>query len=179
MARFLEAIRRHHVHTNGWSDIAYQQAVDQRGRRWMLRGWGLRSAANGGTQANAGWGAVVALVGQGQEPTEDMLRGLADARQDFRRYHPTGTRLVTHNDVRPGPTACPGPELSAWVRHGGPRPLPEQPKELLSMDLSDKVKIPANYPSNRRTDGQPEIITVETLLRRVHDWAYRAAFPGQ
>lgn len=54
-------------------------------------------------------------------------------------------------------------------------PIPNV-KELLSMELTDKITIPASYTSNTRGDGQDEVITVETLLRRLHDWTFRAAF---
>lgn len=53
-------------------------------------------------------------------------------------------------------------------------------KELLTMKLTDKVTIPASYPSNRSNrlglPPAPETVTVETLLRRMYDWAYRGAF---
>lgn len=127
VARFLEAIRRFHVVTRGWSDIAYQFGVDTKGRRWELRGWARRSAANGDTLPNAHYGAVVAIIGQGQRPTPELLDGLADARAHFRRRHPGGTKLLTHNQVRPDPTECPGPSLTSWVHHGGPRPTMPDP----------------------------------------------------
>jgi hypothetical protein len=183
VARYLEGIRRFHTGDRGWSDIAYQEAVDQRGRRWDLRGWHRASAANGSTEANDRWGAVVALIGQGQKPTPAMLRGLDAAHRDFVRVHPTGRRLVTHNDVRPQPTACPGPHLTRWVARGGYVPAPT-PEELISMELSDTITIPGTYASNQdRRDGKgedsrPEEITVETLLRRMYDWTYRNTFGG-
>lgn len=179
VANFLMAVRRHHVQSNGWSDIAYQQAVDQSGQRWELRGWDLRSAANGTEALNAKWGAVVALIGVGQHPTPDLLRGLVAARLEFMRHHPTASYLTTHGAIRPDPTACPGPDLTRWVKAGGKPPMPHT-EELLSMDLSEKITIPATYPSNesrrKGTTPKPEVVTVETLLRRMYDWSYRSAF---
>lgn len=193
VARFLEGIRRYHVNTHGWSDIAYQYAVDQAGRRWRCRGWHLRSAANGSTAANARWGAVVALIGQGQHPTDAMLRGLAEARQDFRAAHPTGTRLATHNDVRPEPTACPGPDLTSWVHHGGhapqlpePRPEPGTPKEeedsmvLIvhpngsAFHLTSKGLVWLEASEVARIEGTPP--TVVKVDAKTWD-AYQGAFP--
>lgn len=149
VARFLEAVRRHHVLANGWSDIAYQEAVDQAGRRWRLRGWDLRSAANGDTGPNARWGAVVALIGQGQTPTARMLQGLADAREDFRQHHPTGRRLATHNQVRPEPTACPGPDLTRWVARGGDRPH-DPPAPPTITDTEETAMVLIVHPNGSR-----------------------------
>jgi hypothetical protein len=142
VARFLEGVRRFHVSTNGWSDIAYQVAVDQAGREWTCRGFGRRSAANGDAVVNARYGAVVALIGQGQQPTPAMLRGLAHARERFRDRHPTGDKLLTHNDVRPEPTACPGPQLTSWVHdaHGRP-PAPPTPVLIDPAEESTMVLI--------------------------------------
>lgn len=86
---------------------------------------------------------------------------------------------------------CPGPlrqlwfnrELVPWlalqgkpaVKPPAPVPAPVPPiKDLLNMNLTDKITIPANYPSNGT--GKPEEVTVEVLLRRIYDWSYRAAF---
>lgn len=142
VARYLEAIRRTH-RAKGWSDIAYQEAVDQAGRRWRLRGWELRSAANGDTVPNARFGAVVALIGQGQRPSHAMLRGLAESRAAFRRAHPTGDRLVTHSDIRPEPTACPGPVLSSWVHdaHGRPPADPSTPRPSAVVTEEDRMVV--------------------------------------
>lgn len=136
VALFLRGVRRFHMAPpRGWSDIAYQFAVDQAGRRWELRGWTRRSGANGDTDPNRHYGAVVALIGEGQTPTPAMLAGLADARADFRRHYPRATALRTHNDVRPDPTACPGPDLTRWVRAGGPN----TPREDTDMTVDDLV----------------------------------------
>lgn len=118
VAAFLEGIRRFHVNGRGWSDIAYQWAVDTAGRRWHLRGWLNQSAANGDVGPNQRYGAVVALLGTGQKVTPQLVDGLRDAIADFRDTYPHATKVVTHNDVRPEPTACPGPELTRLV-HGG------------------------------------------------------------
>src|SRR5687768_9820658 len=42
----------------GWSDIAYQVAVDQEGNRWNLRGLDTQSAANGDEDVNDEYGAI-------------------------------------------------------------------------------------------------------------------------
>lgn len=139
VARYLRGVRRFHVEGRGWSDIAYQQAVDQSGDRWDLRGFRLQSAANGDRTQNERWGAIVALIGEGQHPTPALLRGLVAAVAEFREDHPRARRVATHADVRPEPTACPGRALTLWVRAGArpphtpapaPTPTPVTPTPL-------------------------------------------------
>lgn len=122
VARYLRGVRRFHVEGRGWSDIAYQQAVDQSGDRWVLRGFRRQSAANGDRTQNERWGAIVALIGEGQKPTPALLRGLVAAIAEFREEHPRARRVATHADVRPEPTACPGRPLTLWVRAGAKPP---------------------------------------------------------
>src|SRR5699024_12652571 len=55
----LEGHRRQHVNGNGWKDIAYNVAVDQRGNVWTLRGVSKQSGANGTTSANRSRGAIL------------------------------------------------------------------------------------------------------------------------
>lgn len=162
VVRYLEAIRRLHTIDRGWSDIAYQWAVDQAGRRWELRGWSRQSAANGDTDPNRRYGAVVALVGEGQEPTEDLLAALVDARADFRRHYPRATALRTHSDVRPEPTACPGPDLTRWVRSAGPDPreadmTPEQMTKALAAALKADTPLSRQFRRLVRESVQVEL----------------------
>lgn len=128
VARHLEGIRRFHTEGRGWSDIAYQFAVDNQGRRWELRGWRLQSAANGDQLVNQRYGAVLALLGQGQAATPAMLDGLRDAVVDFRAHYPHARKIVGHQDVRPDPTSCPGPQLERLVHGGGLEPIPRPPQ---------------------------------------------------
>jgi hypothetical protein len=127
VARYLRGVRRFHVDGRGWSDIAYQQAVDQSGDRWALRGFRRQSAANGDLTANRQWGAIVALIGEGQKPTPALLRGLVASIAEFRDVHPRARRVATHSDVRPDPTACPGRPLTLWVRAGAKPPHTPEP----------------------------------------------------
>jgi hypothetical protein len=118
IAARLEGYRRDHVHTNGWADIAYQAAVDQAGRIWHLRGLANRSAANGDTGPNRHWGAVVVLVGPGEDLTPACLAALRHLWRIWLDKYPDATRLVEHRDVRPEPTACPGPAVRAAIDSG-------------------------------------------------------------
>lgn len=150
VARYLRGVRRFHM-GKGWSDIAYQWAVDQSGDRWRLRGWRLQSAANGDVGPNRRYGAVLALLGQGQHPSRDMLLGLCDAVDDWVEAFPNARRVATHNAVRPEPTACPGPDLTKWVHAGCPRPRTDPgPTPVLSQPIGedDEMTIIVN-PSGR------------------------------
>lgn len=136
VAALLEADRTFHVSTRGWSDIAYQWAVDNAGRRWPLRGWQRRSAANGDTDPNRHYGAVLCVIGQGQKPTAAMLDALRDTVADFRAVYPRATKVVTHNDVRPEPTACPGPDITRAVHGGALNPTTRKPTTVEDDDVT-------------------------------------------
>jgi hypothetical protein len=92
------------------------------GNLWNLRGLTVRSAANGDSDANSRYGAVVALLGTEQTVTSDMVRGLQEAVQTFRRAFPRAKEIRGHVDVRPEPTACPGPALLRLIRSGALEP---------------------------------------------------------
>src|SRR3546814_3799681 len=72
-ARVASALRGwqdYHMDVRGWSDIAYQVAVDQAGRAWVLRGLSIRSAANGDADVNRRYGALLLILAPGEQPTE-------------------------------------------------------------------------------------------------------------
>lgn len=107
-----------HMNGRGWSDLAYQWAVDQRGELWELRGWGQRSAANGTAALNAEFGAILAVLAEDERPTPAMLDGLREAVRSWRRVFPLADDVVCHGDIRPGGTECPGPILRKLVHAG-------------------------------------------------------------
>lgn len=113
----LDGYRRGHVNGNGWSDIAYNVAVDQRGQLWTLRGISRQSGANGTREANRTHGAILALVGNSETPTPAMIAGLQYA---IRLYDVRFPGQVKH--VRPHryfvQTACPGAKLRALGNDG-------------------------------------------------------------
>lgn len=116
--RALQAYQRQHVDANGWAAIAYSEAVDQRGERWVLRGLHNRTAANGTNAANTSHAAVLALLVPGEQPTDAMLAALRNVVRDLREQFPGATRIDTHRTVRGGGTECPGPILSDLVARG-------------------------------------------------------------
>jgi len=119
IANLLEGYRRFHVSGRGWTDIAYQVAIDQAGRVWDLRGIEHRSAANGDTGPNQRWGALLLLLGADERPSAAMVAAVRAWRDEkwLNRY-PKATRVVRHKDVRPDGTDCPGPHAGALVLNG-------------------------------------------------------------
>lgn len=107
-----------HMDGRGWSDIAYQVAVDQAGRAWILRGLAIQSGANGGTEVNEEYGAILLTLVQGEKPTEAMKATARAVVEDFRALFPGGTAVVGHGDIRPDGTDCPGPAARAALEAG-------------------------------------------------------------
>ncbi len=102
----------------GWSDIAYNVAVDQAGRVWDLRGITRRSAANGDTDVNRRFVAVTCLVGAKDVPTPALLQAVRDIRAKVRARFPQAPKVVPHSAIRPDPTDCPGDRLRAHITDG-------------------------------------------------------------
>src|SRR6266542_3002954 len=76
MRRVASALRgwqNYHMDVRGWSDIAYQIAIDQAGRAWTLRGLTTRSAANGDVDTNTRFGAVLLVLAPGEDPSRAMV----------------------------------------------------------------------------------------------------------
>lgn len=116
VAQYLRGVLRYHL-SKGWSDIAYNLAVDTQGRVWDLRGLQFQPGANGDDHVNTSHLAVVALIGEGQRPTPEMLVGLRKAVRKVRLHYPIrGVEVVGHRDIRPTPTACPGRPLYLAIK---------------------------------------------------------------
>jgi len=123
VANYLEGVRRYHVFTKGWSDIAYNYAVDNEGRIWTLRGARYLSGANGDTDVNSTHLAIVAVLGKGQVPSDAMLKGIRVAVRRLRMRYPFRLKeITTHAALRPGGTECPGKYLIREVGAGTFRP---------------------------------------------------------
>lgn len=105
---------------NDYAALPYNEAACPHGYRIEGRGVSKRSAANGSNSANDQYGSVLALVPVGGKPSDAMLTAI----HACLTAQAPGGRLVTHNDVRPVGTACPGPALTAWIRKGAPKPAP-------------------------------------------------------
>ena len=105
-------------HGRGWSDIAYQVAVDQAGRAWTLRGLRTQSGANGDNDVNERYGAILLVLVTGEQPSAAMKATTRAVIADFRKLYPRGTAIRPHSAVRPEPTDCPGDPARAAIARG-------------------------------------------------------------
>lgn len=138
--------------SKGWRDIAYQVAVDQDGNRYTLRGLDGVSAANGDTETNRRYGAVLVVLAPGEAPTPAMLDELRRVVADHRRLFPKSTRVVGHMDIRPEPTACPGPVMESIINSGLLEP---QPKPDPRADLN--AAMAATKRAEEKSAGRPRL----------------------
>lgn len=156
----LRGWQNYHMDDRGWSDIAYQVAVDQWGRAWTLRGIRTQSGANGSTEVNEDYGAVLLVLVQDEEPTEAMKATVRAVMADYRAIFPNWRDVVGHFQIRPEGTDCPGPAAKRALAAGEFNPTIEENE----MQFTDPI------PGLFDPDGSP--VTVgEALARGV--WAYR------
>lgn len=114
----LRSFQTQHVDGNGWRDIAYQEAVDQAGNVYRLRGLRYQSAANGDTDTNERYGAVLLLLAIGEKPSEAMRAAVRRVVTRHRQLFPRSTKLVPHSAIRPDPTDCPGDLVRQLIANG-------------------------------------------------------------
>lgn len=117
----MRSIQKFHQDVRGWADIAYNLTVCEHGAVFEGRGASRGNAANGSTTGNLSRYSVCALVGVGDPVTDVLESGVLDG-VDYLRSA-SGRSLPTidcHSDWFA--TACPGPELRAWVKAGAHRP---------------------------------------------------------
>lgn len=105
-----------HMDARGWSDIAYNEAIDQLGNVYVLRGLKNRSAANGTTTTNGQYGALLLVLGPGEEPTPAMVAAVRRRVARHRELFPSSRRIVGHGDLKA--TSCPGAVVLELIRDG-------------------------------------------------------------
>lgn len=139
VAAVMDALRSwqtYHMLTKGWSDIAYQVAVDQAGNRYILRGLAVQSGANGGDDVNERFGAALLVVAPGEQPTPELIAEVRTVVADHRAMFPNSRRVVGHSQIRPEPTACPGPAVLRLINEGAFNPRHAQEDD---MQLDEKL----------------------------------------
>jgi hypothetical protein len=158
----------------GWSDIAYNVAIDVEGRVFDARGIAYRSAANGDATVNRRYGAVIWLIGVGDRPTKAMIEAFKDWRQEYwlARY-PHAASVVGHRDLYA--TECPGGPAYALIRSGelatgGDVPLTDAEIDAIATRARDKL-LAVTYGTG--TDGKP--FTLAMLLGEVRVNAIKAS----
>ncbi|MCK1813247.1 peptidoglycan recognition protein family protein [Streptomyces sp. XM4011] len=120
-AAMVRSVRDAHLanKVEGYLDVAYNYLACEHGYVYEGRGAGRRSGANGGTSQNANYYAVCALHGTSGQPSDALLRGLAEAIAHLQQCG-AGREVVCHGDLTA--TDCPGGPLTSWVRGGHPLP---------------------------------------------------------
>lgn len=116
VAAALRGWQAYHMDGQGWSDIAYQAAVDQDGNEYELRGLRTTSGANGDSDVNSRYGAVLLILAPGEQPSPEMIGAVRRIVARHREFFPKSRALVGHGDIRPGGTACPGPAVQAALK---------------------------------------------------------------
>lgn len=120
--RALVAWQRFHMDTRGWSDIAYQEAIDQAGNVYALRGLRTQSGANGNQPLNEAYGALLLVLAPGETPSPKMIAAVKRRIRRHREIFPRSTKIVGHGQIRPGGTTCPGPITQRLIDAGAFHP---------------------------------------------------------
>lgn len=121
IAKVFDALRSYQAYhkSKGWSDIAYQIAVDQQGNVYQCRGIRYRSAANGDRDVNERFGAILLLVAEGERPSQKMIHAVnQQIERDRTNFYRNAVKVVGHKDIRPDPTTCPGPIVEQMIHDG-------------------------------------------------------------
>lgn len=113
-------IQRYHMKERGWFDIAYSHVVCRHGYVFVGRGFGIRTAANGTTEANDRYFAVC-FLGNDSARRRDVTRAarqaLGELIREYHRRYPRARRVRPHSAFVP--TECPGRELRAYIDRRG------------------------------------------------------------
>lgn len=110
------AVQNFHMDTRGWDDAAYTSMTCMHGVIYVMRWWGVRTAANGTNNGNAISYAHCVLIGDSDELTIAAKAGLSAAFAMARREGKAGGRVWTHDQWHN--TACPGSPIRDFVRNG-------------------------------------------------------------
>jgi hypothetical protein len=143
VASALRGWQAYHMDTRGWSDIAYQVAVDQEGRAWTLRGLRAQSGANGNAELNEDYGAILLILIAGEQPSAAMKATVRGVIADFRRIYPKGVAIRPHSAVRPAGTDCPGDAARAAITRGDYTPRPATTEGTMALTSADITAIRA------------------------------------
>ena len=119
--RLVQSIQRNHMaEPKNWWDIAYNELIAQDGT--VLEGRGLlhRCGAQGSTAHNRSYIALGLLLGDGDEPTSEMIQAVRERIAVIRFFQPQATKIVGHSDLKA--TSCPGNHVRVLLRVGAFEP---------------------------------------------------------
>lgn len=133
--QILTSVQRYHQETKGWADIGYSFAVGRMHPEavYECRGFGVAGSHTQGHNSTSM--GIVVLIGDGEQPNPIQLATV-------RQFIDTHSDRWPYRWVRPHsatkPTACPGPDLTAWIEAGLP---------LEDRTMTDTL--PADHPGAR------------------------------
>lgn len=164
----LRGWQNYHMDDRGYSDLAYQVAIDQAGNEYEIRGLRTQSGANGDTDVNERFGAVLLVLAPAEEPSKAMTATVRKIVTRHRRLFPNSRRLVGHSEIRPEPTACPGPAAMVALRAGEfePSTATPEPRPWTQGPNVDDAKA-ALRKARRETDGKARKRKVSAVLERI------------
>jgi hypothetical protein len=108
---------------SGGSDIAYNHGVCPHGTVYTLRGFGVKTGANGSSVGNNEHAAIVYMAGEGDPFTDGGKLGLNFLIDEWRKRG-AGLEVAPHR--RWTGSECPGPTIIAWLAAGRPQPPKEE-----------------------------------------------------
>ena len=151
-----------HMKTRGWSDIAYNIAVDLAGEVWELRGW---DAVDGGVASRSDDVTILLIMGDQDQMTDVMKSSTLWVMAEWERRLGRKLRRTHHSALTQ--TDCPGPEATAWSKAGFPAPNTTQEEDMPTADdvvdaLLSRTITRQGLAADDPRAGQP--ITVRTLL---------------
>lgn len=174
VASALRGWQNYHMDVRGWSDIAYQIAVDQAGRAWTLRGLNIRSGANGNADVNLRYGAVLLVLAPGEKPSAAMVATTKAVLADFKkRFAGARAKPYGHRDVRPAGTDCPGPLAYAAIQAGTFTPGAATPPTDAAVQPSISLaacQYTARHNGQYLPNGTDDVMNVKAYLVR-HNYA--------
>ena len=122
VAKALRGWQDYHMNGHGWSDIAYNLAVDLSGEVWELRGW---DAVDGGVASRSDDVTILLVMGDQDRMTDAMKSSVLWVMGEFDRRFGRKLRRTHHGALTQ--TDCPGPEATAWSKAGFPAPNTNTP----------------------------------------------------
>ena len=131
VAKALRGWQDYHMNGHGWSDIAYNIAVDLAGEVWELRGW---DAVDGGVASRSDDVTILLVMGDQDQMTDAMKSSVLWVMGEFDRRFGRKLRRTHHGALTQ--TDCPGPEATAWSKAGFPAPTTNniQEDDMPSLD---------------------------------------------
>jgi len=102
---------RHHVHGRGWSTIAYNWLIGEKGEIIEGRGWNVGGATKNWNSKTVS----ISYVGSGDEITEAALDACRTVIDECRSKY-GDLWIKSHRDFKP--TYCPSDKIAAWVADG-------------------------------------------------------------